>query len=590
MKFTRVTEYGQTHYSAEGETYRYTAERDGKVWRLRIWKLETIGDIDPIRVAKSGPAYEDDQHDTLTLCKAVAAEFEALGDGYKSSEHGHRERMTEATIRAYENDTQLGNFLGELQTDEATAKVATSGPNGGPEGEDEDMSKTYAERMEAAEFVQVGAGKTPHIKGDDGKVTACGKAPKNALDRPEDMGKVCKACRAIIARDYPLTAETPEIKSESGDSDVTETETAETPAETPAEPTETDEFKRDKVARLADAIRAKAEAGEDEEGAKALRDEAETIVVTLPAGQRNFLRRDLDAALRGEPTPAPEEAPAAAKKAVAKKAAPAPVESTDYTKNSAVVELVNMAAERIAEGVKAHQKASQTARSVAEVILDARLRLTNKQDTPDLKGASQAARDASAAIYKAAGGKLDGTDEEVKDAVFSMTQAVQYQMSDVLVGFIRALDNSPETYAEMFGKVKEAHPDLKPSEAVFAFYKLDSKSKLEKARERQAAKSELAAAAKIAITAGGGTVPEAPKPNGGEPIKTPGSNAKPETKPEEIAPERKPFVWAESLVNIAKDIDVTYFESLEDGEEKEDLELQLKAVQDKIKEALKALI
>lgn len=106
MRFSRAkSAMDTTQYHAEGESFRYTAEREGKAWTLTIRRLETVGSVDPIRVAKAGLPFEEDSHDTLALCKAVATEFEALGDDYRSADHGHAERYTTAVLKAYADTT-----------------------------------------------------------------------------------------------------------------------------------------------------------------------------------------------------------------------------------------------------------------------------------------------------------------------------------------------------------------------------------------------------------------------------------------------------------------------------------------------------
>lgn len=99
MRFTRSMANGTTEYRAEGESFRYVAKRVSKDrWALAISKLETVAGI---RVAVQGGPFHEAWHDTLTTCKTVAAEFETLTDGYRSAEHGHRERYTEAVLKAY---------------------------------------------------------------------------------------------------------------------------------------------------------------------------------------------------------------------------------------------------------------------------------------------------------------------------------------------------------------------------------------------------------------------------------------------------------------------------------------------------------
>jgi hypothetical protein len=156
-------------------------------------------------------------------------------------------------------------------------------------------------------------------------------------------------------------------------------------------------------------------------------------------------------------------------------------------------------------------------------------------------------------------------------------------MSDVLVSYVRALDASPEEYAEHFGKVKEAHPDAKPSDAVFEFYKLSPKSALEREKERQQEKGKLAAEAKLAIEAGGGAVAE-PEGGNGEAIRTTGQQV------EDAAPEKKAEVFVAGLAKLINKFDISYLETIEDEDEKSKLEGEIKDLEDKLKELRKALI
>jgi hypothetical protein len=47
---------------------------------------------------------QDDWHGRKAHAVAVARRFESLGDDYKPFEHGDRERITEATLLAYDHD------------------------------------------------------------------------------------------------------------------------------------------------------------------------------------------------------------------------------------------------------------------------------------------------------------------------------------------------------------------------------------------------------------------------------------------------------------------------------------------------------
>jgi hypothetical protein len=125
MKFSKVDSEDGARYVAEGKSFRYAAEREGKEWKLTIRRLETVAGI---RVAVSGHAYNVTRHDTLSLCKAVAGAFEDLGDDYRSADHGHAERTTTATLRAYGyGDAEKTNNEGETLSDTTSRIYALLG-------------------------------------------------------------------------------------------------------------------------------------------------------------------------------------------------------------------------------------------------------------------------------------------------------------------------------------------------------------------------------------------------------------------------------------------------------------------------------
>uniref|UniRef100_UPI0005661FA5 hypothetical protein n=1 Tax=Streptomyces sp. NRRL S-475 TaxID=1463910 RepID=UPI0005661FA5 len=157
-------------------------------------------------------------------------------------------------------------------------------------------------------------------------------------------------------------------------------------------------------------------------------------------------------------------------------------------------EIVANAAEIAAEGIKANVSMQETARKLAEAILDGRLRIFAKNGLPDLKGTRQLSKDFSTDVYDAAfemlakeGYNSEGTidAEEMRKQI---TDKVQYQMTAVLPDFVRALDNSPEMFAEFFGPLaKKVKDGKKPSDVVFETYNINPKSKAELAAERRAA-------------------------------------------------------------------------------------------------------
>jgi hypothetical protein len=82
-------------YHANGAGHSYLILRDGRRWALRVYSLRNLG----------GPLHAD-FHDTMRDAIRVADTFEALGDDYTPSEHGARNRFTEAVCRAYDSSAE----------------------------------------------------------------------------------------------------------------------------------------------------------------------------------------------------------------------------------------------------------------------------------------------------------------------------------------------------------------------------------------------------------------------------------------------------------------------------------------------------
>lgn len=250
---------------------------------------------------------------------------------------------------------------------------------------------------------------------------------------------------------------------------------------------------------------------ENAEGLAELNKETETLVSSLPqrgknpngdtwAGYKAAMRQQFREAAQAQPKP---DAPKG--KAVATKTEAAPDVTTDYTLTEGIKDIVDAGAAKVREGVQLHVKGAQTAREIATMLLDTRRRIVTKDGLPDLKCTTQAARNASSDMYGAAEAVLaeeSGDADHAKDLVKKLSQAVRNQMSDVLVGYIRELDteSGKEEFETHYAKVREAHPELTPSEAVFKFYGINPISRRELAAQRAAAKSakiaELEAKAK----------------------------------------------------------------------------------------------
>ncbi|AVP71337.1 hypothetical protein [Prescottella equi] len=89
-------------YRAELDGLRYDISRHGSSWVLRVRKLtETAG----VTHALGQPVIDADRADRLGDCKAVAQEYHALADDYRTDSspaiHGHKSRMTTAICKAY---------------------------------------------------------------------------------------------------------------------------------------------------------------------------------------------------------------------------------------------------------------------------------------------------------------------------------------------------------------------------------------------------------------------------------------------------------------------------------------------------------
>ncbi|MDX3295125.1 hypothetical protein PV569_15565 [Streptomyces scabiei] len=130
---------------------------------------------------------------------------------------------------------------------------------------------------------------------------------------------------------------------------------------------------------------------------------------------------------------------------------------------------------------------------IAEIILDIRTQIQNKDGHPDLNADTDAAKKNTTKVFD---GLLEGLPEEGEDEaadairaeVDSIKKSYRNAIKDVRVAYLRSLDNSPEE-AKKYAYALEAHPDKKPSEAVAEFhgYELRTRAEIAKAdRERKA--------------------------------------------------------------------------------------------------------
>ena len=306
--------------------------------------------------------------------------------------------------------------------------------------------------------------------------------------RETDAELTCKTCLMYESR--RLDARLKELEAKNA-----EREAHQTQGEIMAETTETDHAATiEQITANIERAQSLAEA-ENVEGLEELNKETETLISGLPSrgkipdgsftftAYKKAARDDMRKASQAQPK---QEAKAGS--AVAQRAETAPAKT--YADYEGVSELVSMGAEKVAEGVRLHIKASVTAKSIAEIILDMWRRIPDKDGNPDITGKSDAAKKASSALYKAAGEALQGEDEfEVDKSVKSLIRSVQLQRTDVRAKYLRHLDEDSEDAAEErkhFAKLLEATPeDMTASQWLAHHYGVSLKGEIEKARERQ---------------------------------------------------------------------------------------------------------
>jgi hypothetical protein len=238
----------------------------------------------------------------------------------------------------------------------------------------------------------------------------------------------------------------------------------------------------------------------DAEALKNLADETETLISSLSGkGSINAkkLKRDAwnDAAS--------EAADAIAKAVESAQAQPQGGAQSDEIAERDVMAIEGMAdliaagAERIAEGVRLHIKASHTAMDLARIGLDMWRRIENKDGLPDIVGDSDQAKKASGMLKSAAADALKraySQDEgyDVNKGLTAFWRSVQDFRSDVRAEYLRSLDgDSEEAEAERqrFAKVLASRKDDVPVSAWIAkHFGVNVKGRTEIKRERFQAK------------------------------------------------------------------------------------------------------
>lgn len=169
-------------------------------------------------------------------------------------------------------------------------------------------------------------------------------------------------------------------------------------------------------------------------------------------------------------------------------------ETTDVESIAGYAEIVDNASNVFAAGIAAEGNAQEAAYAAAEAILDGRIRIFDKKGRPDIKGTRQVSKDLSTAVYEAAekkiyGAGFTGDQADLDTMSTAFKKKVQYQMTAVVPAFVRALDHSPEQFAELFPALVSEVTDENPaSELIFNDLGIDRVSQAEKAKLKRDAK------------------------------------------------------------------------------------------------------
>ncbi|MFI8452178.1 hypothetical protein [Streptomyces erythrochromogenes] len=331
---------------------------------------------------------------------------------------------------------------------------------------------TVGDVLAAGERVgQVGKGQTPHLVKVKGMETEAACNGKGAAPSDEFNAEInlCANCAKLFAANPNNTEETNTMAET--------TETKQTADEIAAEV-------KGYVENLLTEVFPKL-TKDDKVKIEATYEQAEKELLRVSANKRAVFRTQL------------KEAKASAMERNGAAAVVLHAETTDLDSVEGIKEIIDHTAEKMADGIRAELTANETARILAESILDARLRIYDKKGRPDLKGTRQQSKDLTGRIKSAAAHKLVDSGfkdsvADVDDLMESLQAKITYQMSDVLPQFVRSLDQSPEQFAELFPMYVDKVTDDKPaSDLIFEEYKINPLSQKERSAANRA-KNQLA--------------------------------------------------------------------------------------------------
>jgi hypothetical protein len=251
--------------------------------------------------------------------------------------------------------------------------------------------------------------------------------------------------------------------------------------------------------------------------------EAAAVVEGMPTDGSTTERVKRDAAAREKAaaakvaTPAPK--PSQKGKAVAVKGKAAEVAEVDYSDNETVVHLVAEGAEKAKTFLSAEKAGRASTAELATIMLDMRRQLRNKDGLPDLMGASDKAKKASADLFTMAGlietTPAEGEEpDELTKVTRRLKSAVRNMVGDYRVMYVRRVHEREDEAA--------LYPGLSDADAICKAYKFANETQSEtKARKALESKAKPALeAAKPAASA-----------EGGETLESVAESAAPEVKP-----------------------------------------------------------
>ncbi|MBC9714513.1 hypothetical protein H9Y04_18305 [Streptomyces sp. TRM66268-LWL] len=173
--------------------------------------------------------------------------------------------------------------------------------------------------------------------------------------------------------------------------------------------------------------------------------------------------------------------------------------------------LVDQGAEKALEGVRLGVEMGNIGEAVSQIQLSMRL-LSDHNGLPDLLAKERETQLCAALIYKQVAAEIQPDEVQKDDALKSLKRAVQNKNSDVLVGWLRALDDDKEAglkeaesrfpdAAAAYKKAKKSQTKAAPAsltEAVYSLYaaqgiELPRKGRTELERERRQRAKELEA-------------------------------------------------------------------------------------------------